>query len=56
MKFKTPIPILAIAGKYHCEIIGDNSIAATGINEILLLLILKNIFKNLLTPLLQLSF
>ena len=34
MKFKTPIPILAIAGKYHCEIIGDNSIAATGINEI----------------------
>ena len=34
MKFKTPIPILAIAGKYHCEIIGDNSITATGINEI----------------------
>jgi UDP-3-O-[3-hydroxymyristoyl] glucosamine N-acyltransferase len=34
MKVKTPIPILAIAGKYHCEIIGDNSITATGINEI----------------------
>ncbi|MFT5167277.1 MAG: UDP-3-O-[3-hydroxymyristoyl] glucosamine N-acyltransferase, partial [Saprospiraceae bacterium] len=34
MKFPLPISITAIAGKYHCEIIGDASISATGINEI----------------------
>ena len=34
MKFPTPIPISRIAEKYHCEIIGDASILATGINEI----------------------
>ena len=34
MKFKTPIPLEAIAGKYNCEIFGDASLIATGINEI----------------------
>ena len=34
MKFKTPIPIQAIAEKYNCEIIGDVDLQATGINEI----------------------
>jgi len=34
MKFKTPLPLEAIAGKYHCEIIGDATLIATGINEI----------------------
>ena len=34
MKFKTPLPLEAIAGKYHCEVIGDATLIATGINEI----------------------
>ncbi len=34
MKFPSPIPVIDIAKKYHCEIIGDTSILASGINEI----------------------
>lgn len=34
MKFPTPIPIQRIAEKYQCEIIGDASLLANGINEI----------------------
>ncbi len=34
MKFSSPIPIKAIAEKYNCEIIGDDSVMALGINEI----------------------
>lgn len=34
MKFKNPIPIQEIAKQYNCEIIGDTSLLATGINEI----------------------
>ena len=34
MKFKNPIPIQEIAQKYNCEIIGDENLLATGINEI----------------------
>ena len=34
MKFTSPISIKPIAEKYHCEIIGDEAVFATGINEI----------------------
>lgn len=34
MKFLSPISITELAKKYQCEIIGDASIVATGINEI----------------------
>ena len=34
MKFPLPISVAEIAKKYHCEIIGDDSFMATGINEI----------------------
>ncbi len=34
MKFPQPIPIAEIAKQYQCEIIGDASLLATGINEI----------------------
>lgn len=34
MNFSTPIAITALALKYNCEIIGDATLKATGINEI----------------------
>ena len=34
MKFPRPIPVTEIAGKIQAEIIGDNRLEATGINEI----------------------
>ena len=34
MKFKTPISVKEIAKKINAEIIGDDTLIATGINEI----------------------
>lgn len=34
MQFSTPIPVQTIAKQYGCELIGDNQLLATGINEI----------------------